>query len=183
MSVVYGGGAFSASGPGVTTTGSGGYFGESIGGSNLIHLGDTYFVNANDATSATLRTALTVDGVGYAPGDPNFAGGASVYTAATVGPITGAGVYSTEFGFSESFLGAPSGGTCFVGCSRFEIGGSGTAVFDVVAQPDTTNLFYITKGTYTFTAPEPSTASLLLLGLAALGFPEWARMRRERGVN
>ena len=163
-----GGGGFVASGPGFTTMGSGA-FSEAIGGTNLIHLGDSYFVNANDATSATLITSLTVDGTRFYPGSPAFAGGAIVSTIATVGPITGAGLYSTGFGFSESFLGSPvQGAPCFDGCNGFQISGSGTAVFDVVAQPFIPNTFYISKLTYTFTAPEPATASLLLLGFAGL---------------
>jgi hypothetical protein len=47
-------------------------------------------------------------------------------------------------------------------------GGSGTAVFDVAPFQGLPGQFQINQATFTFTAPEPSTFWLLVLGFAGL---------------
>jgi hypothetical protein len=92
----------------------------------------------------------------------------------TVGPITGAGIYSTPFSFGANFFGVPAAlvsvsSQCLQSTS-WNISGGGTAQVDVVREPEVVgpDLFYIDKASFAFKAPEPSTASLLLLGIAGL---------------
>jgi len=96
--------------------------------------------------------------------------------------MPGPGTYSEPFSF-RTFFG--QGISCFsssgVPCWSFY--GQGTFTIDVGAT-DTPGLGVIREATFTFNkpvfTPEPSTASLLLIALGALGFQAWARMRREQ---
>jgi hypothetical protein len=103
--------------------------------------------------------------------------------------LTGPGTYSSTFAFTGSFYGAPAGavsgnpgaGCNIIGCTRFFLNGSGTLKLDVVPYPSTPGALEVRQAAFTF-VPTPSTVSLMLLGLVALGFQAWGRMRLEQRV-
>jgi hypothetical protein len=90
--------------------------------------------------------------------------------------LSGPGTYSSTFSFVGSLVGAPlsvvsanpTWGCAQIECTSISMEGGGTVTFDVVAAPGIPGSFEISKATFTFNAPEPSTASLLLIALAGL---------------
>jgi hypothetical protein len=98
------------------------------------------------------------------------------------------GEFSVPFDFNASFFGAPASefppidNGCFdpgVTCQMLGFSGSGTAVFDVAPFPGLPGQFQINRAIFTFSAPEPSTFWLLVLGFAGLAT---ARGRRLFGI-
>jgi len=90
--------------------------------------------------------------------------------------VSGPGTYSSTFIFFGSLVGAPESGVSAnptwgcaqIGCTSIFMEGGGTVTFDVVAAANIPGSFEISKATFTFNAPKPSTASLLLIALAGL---------------
>jgi hypothetical protein len=68
-------------------------------------------------------------------------------------------------------------------CTTLDFSGGGMVTLDVVASTSVPGSFQVTQATYTFEAPTPSTVSLMLLGLAALGSHLWARTCANSGFN
>lgn len=52
--------------------------------------------------------------------------------------------------------------------TTFEFRGTGTVAYNTVPDPNLPGMFKVTEATFTFTAPEPSIPSLLLLCFAGL---------------
>jgi hypothetical protein len=176
--------SFFASGPGFDTSGDMAFIGETapgpIGGNNPVPFGSDVGISASRGTGNDFVMLLDVSGVGgWSAPDEAFAL-ASFFGSA--GPITHAGTYSGELTLSADFF------TCnpvpSPPCPGYAISGTGTMLVDMVnLNPELPNLFFPVSATVTFRAPEPSIISLLLLGLAALGFQVWARAQRQRPVN
>lgn len=90
--------------------------------------------------------------------------------------VSGPGTYSSTFTFFGSLVGAPESvvsanptlGCAQIGCTSISMQGGGIVTFDVVAVPNIPGSLEISKATFTFNAPEPSTASLLVIALAGL---------------
>src|SRR5262249_6545587 len=103
-----------------------------------------------------------------------------------LGAITHAGTYVAEFLFLGSFNGQPASVSDFCSastpCTDWQFLGGGTGVIYVSDWPNQPNTFYLTGGNFTFRSllPEPSTASLLLLGFAGLLY--LGRRRRSRAM-
>ena len=166
-----GGAAWSASGPGFTTEGV------SAGISNV---GFSYFFpysaggwgsDSFDNSDSSLTMGLTVNGVsyGYFPQSQTSAG--AEFTFESSGAITHPGTYPASFGFSSGLNGQPVvTGNCYPStpCTKWAVNGSGTGVIYVSDDPGVPGYFVVTGGSSTFRAPEPSTTSLLLVGVAGL---------------
>lgn len=143
-----------------------------------------FFVEAaSDDDFPLLMNGVVVHGVQWVmPTD------GSGFASASFGDIrnlvfTGPGTYFSTFTYSGEFrgvLGTNPGGTCLQMqmCSDFFFSGSGTLRYDVVPFPNLPGSLEISKATFTFTAPEPTTTSLLLIafaGLAVLGLRRRSR--------
>jgi hypothetical protein len=136
--------------------------------------------------------AFTLHGVAWAA-PTNVVDGGNAIAEFQLAPnlfVSGPGSYSSTFTFFGSLIGAPeslvsanpTAGCDQLACMTFVIQGSGSAMVDVVPAPGVPGSLEISEVTMTFAAPEPSTASLLLLAVGALGFQAWARVRREWGL-
>ncbi len=126
-----------------------------------------------------LVTNLTIDGVAWTIGGDGWSD-AHVYQMVD---ITGPGTYAGDFSFVMRYNGWPTTnveGTCPTACQLLRFSGQGTYKLDVVygsafgAQPGSLQGY----DQLTFNAPEPSTASLLLIGFAGLAV--LCRRRRPR---
>jgi hypothetical protein len=150
------------------------------GPGDAVPLGSSFGVLGADDDENNLSISVTVGGVPWQP--PISEGNETAILQSRVGPITGAGTYSAPFEFEATFTGVPASlpqpQFCNDQCTTWFIGGVGTMVTDVVPLPGFPNNFYIDKATLTFGAPEPSTASLLLLGFAGLAILGWRRRSR-----
>ena len=124
---------------------------------------------------------LTVNGVPW--GIP-AGGGASVNFPTTL-YVNGASLITQPFGFEGSFTGAPEPfapglGCDVLKCETLNFSGGGIVTFGLYQySPDTPDFWVLGSETFTVLSrrvPEPSTASLLLLGFA--GCALLARRRR-----
>jgi hypothetical protein len=99
-------------------------------------------------------------------------------------PITHAGTYTGDFSLVWSFTGQPATAprvcSALTPCTEWQSLGAGVGSFYVSDFPDRPNTFYITGGFFRFQSvlPEPSAASLLLLGFAGLAILGWRRRSR-----
>lgn len=129
----------------------------------------SFQANTTDGTLSNL--SLTLHGVSWeVPSDGS--GGAEVIFGTSPVVFSGPGTFYGSFTFSGPFAGLSEGTSCFqVPCSVFQFQGGGTVTYDVVPfqNPMFPGALTISQATFTFKAPEPSTASLLLLGFAGLG--------------
>ena len=159
-----GGAYWRALGPGYVTTGRSGAVG-GVGQGSPYSSGTNGAIQMDDHSDGTL--ILSAYGIDAPPGV------ATAFMDAESGePITHAGAYLGSFDLTSSISGCNSSG-----CTKAGFGGSGTGVIYVANVPDQPDIFYITGGKFTFMrAPEPSTASLLLIGFAGLAL--LARRRR-----
>jgi PEP-CTERM motif len=141
--------------------------------------GQPFSFSIENGTSGDFYASLTLHGVPWAY--PEFTccnGNANASFDGGAGPITGPGTYHGQFSFSGNFYGVPLsellanpdvGCNVFDYCTNFDFFGGGTVTANVVPFPYIPGDFEVTQATLTFTAPEPSLASLLLIALAALG--------------
>jgi hypothetical protein len=139
-----------------------------------------------DSASGFFDMSLTVRGVPWSYPVGTTADGQAIARFLTLDSgLTHPGIFSFPFDFEGSFRGrptsaAPPGVGCdVIMCTTLDFFGGGTVTLDVVPDPNFPGLLDISQASYTFMAPTPSTVSLMLLGLAALGCQAWARMRRE----
>jgi PEP-CTERM motif len=147
----------------------------------------SFVIDGNTSEFDLSVASLTVHGVpwSYPAEDLVDAGAFSAFeTTAVFGAHPG--VYHSPFTFLSGYIGGPaslvSPDGCLPTCMLLHFFGSGTVTWDLVPDPNFPGQFDIKQATFTFKAPEPSTASLLLIALGALGFQAWARMRREQRV-
>jgi len=177
---------WTASGPGYTTSGgSGGVQGMAGGvGSIPIPYGSGGAISMADGSDqGSLGMSLTINGVpwNYNPDLSGPGGNAGAFmNAGTAKPITHAGTYSASFNLLSQFLGQPVAFadvhcTAETPCTYWNFFGACTDVLYVADYPGQPNSFMITGGKFTFRAPEPSTAALLLLGVAGLAVLGWRR--------
>jgi PEP-CTERM motif len=121
---------------------------------------------------ANLSMTLAIDNV-LLPQDPS---GSAFVSIDIEGPtITHAGTYPVIFGWGGEFE------SCrFCTLWILSNAGIGSGVIDVVPYPGRPNTFYVDQAnlTFGFGAPEPSAASLLLLGFAGLAILGWRRRSR-----
>jgi hypothetical protein len=129
---------FTASGSNFSTTGTIGVPADAqpgpIGAANIIGFGDHPTVSWNAAWGDALNISLTINGVPWGlPGDPVSVGGSAFAGFGfTVGPITGAGIYSTPFSFGANFFGVPAAlvsvSSDCLQCTFWNISGGGIAL-------------------------------------------------------
>lgn len=138
----------------------------------LIFYGDTANPNLD-------MFKLSVDGVPwtYPFGTANDGqASASFQTNSSNLLVSGPGTYFSTFTFFGSLIGAPESvvsanptlGCEQIQCSSIFMMGGGTVMLDVVPDPLFPGSLEISKATLSFRVPEPSTTSLLLLGIAGL---------------
>lgn len=143
--------------------------------------------------SPELSMGVTLNGVPWSDADTNAAPG---FANAIIGTNSDVplhpGTYSVPFGFSADFFGAPASefmgpgfpGCNIVQCQSLEFNGSGIATLELAPYSSPAGSVQLVQATFTFTAPEPSTLWLLLLGvvgLAVLGRPY--RMQGTPGLQ
>ena len=121
---------------------------------------------------------LTVNGVPW--GIP-AGGGASVNFPTTL-YVNGASLITQPFGFEGSFTGAPEPfapglGCDVLNCETLNFRGVGIVTYDVGGASSPT-IFGVQQETFTFTAPEPSIASLLSIAFAGLAVMGRRRVSR-----
>jgi hypothetical protein len=139
----------------------------------------TFVVDGNTATYDLAVTSLTVHGV---PLDTSQASALSAFSTTVV---FGAhpGTYHSPFTFFGVFVECdPTTCTGEPSTGAVKYSGSGVVTWNLVPDPNFPGSFDISKATFTFKAPEPSTASLLLIAFGVLGFSAWTRMRREQRI-
>jgi hypothetical protein len=191
-----GAGSFSFAGPGALISGSTCFGFPCPGGNGPIDgnlqlaVGDHPRMGFSDGTSESLNMDASTGGQSWAYDASRVdAGGATIEAdVLQTPPITGAGTFSAPFtlfagvqGWPEPSSGPP-GPNCSgpPTCSAAIFEGAGRVTYDVVPNPPNPNLpgtfFSISKATYTL-VPEPSTAALLLIGLA--GIAVMGRRRRS----
>ena len=171
MSVMADGGAhFNASGPGFTASGGWIFFGgPAPEGAFDISPGRPVSIFWGENSDDGFTMSVVVDGFGYNTGDPdpfeeNGRSGSGEFEASSNTPITGAGTYKGTFSL-DAFLGNDA---CRTSCKAIDVSGQGIATFHVVPE-GSTGLFEVSNATFSFVgAPEPSAASLMLLGVAGL---------------
>jgi len=115
--------------------------------------------------------SFTLGGVPWtAPGADTEAGPGNFVAAADVSTIsiTHPGIYHGLGSFEGHFVGVPASvETCPTeGCTGWAFFSRGTVLVDVIDAGDAG--LVVDRATWTFKAPEPSTASLLLIGFAGL---------------
>jgi len=141
-----------------------------------------FLVDGNTDQLELADVSLTVHGVPWSFPDntEGMGGGALAAFDSTVSFGAHPGTYHSTFNFFENFAGGPEvGDVCTpTTCLGVHIVGSGTATWDLIPNPNITGAFDISQVTFTFKAPEPSTTSLLLLGVAGLAV--LGRRRRSR---
>jgi len=129
-----------------------------------------------DTENPNLTVSLSVHGAPWAlPPEPET-GVAGVSFTVNTFVLEGPGTYSSTFDFSGEFIGVPlsvfsanPGEDCSkLMCTRLLFDGGGNVTLDAVPDPNFPGAVDISKVTFTFKAPEPSTASLLLIALAGL---------------
>jgi hypothetical protein len=176
------GAAYSAAGPGFSTSGVIDYSGFPLNPidspfapgklGELIFEGDTGNPNLD-------MFSLTVHGVPWSYPMGTATDGeaiASFQTNSSNLVVSGPGTFLSTFTFFGSLVGAPESvvsanptwGCAQIGCTSIFMEGGGTVTFDVVAAPNIPGALEISKATFNFNAPEPSSASLLLIALAGL---------------
>jgi hypothetical protein len=145
---------------------------------------------SGDTAAGDLSMLLTVRGVPWSyPVGTTADGGATAQFLIPDLLLTHPGIFSFPFDFGGSFRGrptsvAPPGVGCdVIMCTTMDFSGGGMVTLDVVASTSVPGSFQVTQATYTFEAPTPSTVSLMLLGLAALGSHLWARTCANSGFN
>jgi len=141
-----------------------------------------------DTATPSLTMSLTMHGVPWGlPMNTAFDGEAIAQF--DINPrlmLTGPGTYSTTFAFTGSFLGAPQSvvssnpalGCDVITCTLLSFNGGGTVKLNVDSDPNFPGSLDITQASFAFkpsSAPTPSSASLLLLGLVALGLRAWSK--------
>jgi PEP-CTERM motif len=142
-----------------------------------------FWEDVSEGPPGQLTMSFTLGGVPWTAPDAGILGGPGHFgsaTSFTVTNITHPGIYRAgSFGFFGTFAGVPASiGSCPpVGCTTWNFDSRGTALtvlLDVVAAQD--GSLIADQATYIFSAPEPSTASLVLLGFAGLaGFRRYRR--------
>jgi hypothetical protein len=181
----------------------------SVAGPNFLLGGGVSYPEGNPIGDAVgLGFAPTVHVVGEAGQDTT--GNLSIYailpvpfggiSAAEViwlgqaGPVTGPGIYSGAFTFEGALQAAPAsnpGADCTtvpIPCPEFAFIGGGVLTIDVVPYPfppppGLPAIFQIKQATFTLEAPEPSTASLLLIAFGGLAVMSRRPRSRERKLN
>jgi hypothetical protein len=163
-----------ASGSGFTTAGGSGSISKMGSSYPIPYSVGTWSSYSLDNADTTLSMGLDVHGVSYFydPESQTFAG--AVFQFEAPGPITHLGTYTALFSFESNLNGQPSNSFTNIctdpsnPCTNWPVNGSGTGVIYVSDDPSVADYFDVTGGTFTFRAPEPSTASLLLLGFAGI---------------
>jgi len=145
-----------------------------------------FWQDTSEGPPGNLSMSFTLGGVPWtAPGADTEEGPGNFVAATDISTIniTHPGIYHGLGSFEGHFVGVPASvGTCPpVGCTGWAFFSRGAVLVDVIDAGDVG--LVVDKATWTFKAPEPSTTSLLLLALGALGFQGWARVRREQRVN
>jgi len=184
-----GGGSFTVSGTGWTSSGHfPGPFDQFTSANPILGGSWSFFwEDVSEGPPGELTMAFTLGGVPWtAPGADTLEGPGGYGAALDVDPrsltnITHPGIYRGFGSLEGFFVGVPaSAGTCPpVGCTGWVFDTRGTVLVDVMETGDGSSLF-VDQATWTFKAPEPSTASLLLLGFAGLAL--LARRRRSRAM-
>jgi hypothetical protein len=179
----YGVATWGAGGPNYATGGGTGLV-ENAGLAWPIPYGGGAGMSFFDSPDNTLSMGLAINGVPWGYGEPEGDGFAVAdFGAGTLAPITHAGTYLATFDFDATFSGQPNAGATVIcdattPCTAWTFSGSGTGVIDVSDYPGQPDTFYVTGGTFTFIAPEPSTASLLLIGFGFAGLAVLGRRKK-----
>jgi hypothetical protein len=171
---------FTVAGPGFSASGSV-EFPDIPGFEDPRSPGSNPFTIYADTENPNLDISLSVHGAPWAlppPGMDDVPGEAIEQFTVNNLVLTGPGTYFTTFDYGGSFIGVPlnvlsaqPGANCLqLNCSFLTFSGGGTVTLDVVPYPNfPAGTLEISKATFTFeSVPEPSTASLLLLGFAGL---------------
>jgi PEP-CTERM motif len=148
----------------------------------FLQIGSTYDASIAGITGGGLLTQfeLTVNGVPW--GIP-AGGDASVFFSAVL-PVTGSSGVTQPFSFEGSFTGAPEPfapglGCDVLNCKTLNFAGGGIVFFGLTPHEGGPPSMELAQETFNFgVVPEPSTASLLLLGFAGLAILGWRRRSR-----
>jgi PEP-CTERM motif len=181
---------WTASGPGYETGGGSGSV-QGMGSQSYIPYGSGAGTYLGDNSDGYLSMSLTINGMPWGlPNEPELGNAGAFLSADTDGLITHAGTYLASFDGQFQFFGqpAPPGwnpyGSCTLSdpCATWHFNGGGTGVLYVSDYPGEPGYYEITGGTFAFSTPEPSTASLLLIGFGFAGLTVLARRRRPRAT-
>jgi len=109
--------------------------------------------------------SLLIGGTQYT--DPDMSAGHAPMFGATFSNLSGPGVFSTPFQMEETYFNAQT--TCPITiCPILGVEGFGILTVTAIPYPGFPGLLQLEDPKFVFTTPEPSTASLLVLGFAGL---------------